>query len=81
VCTGDGPGLMEAANRGAPETKGLNVEINILLPHEQNTNPYVSWELNFEFNYFFMRKFWFAYMAKALVAFPGGFGTIGEFLS
>jgi predicted Rossmann-fold nucleotide-binding protein len=72
---------MEAANRGAPETKSLNVRINILLPHEQNNNPYVLCELNFEFNYFFMRKFWFAYMAKALVGFPGGFGTIGEFLS
>jgi predicted Rossmann-fold nucleotide-binding protein len=72
---------MEAASRGASETKGLNVEINILLPHEQNNNPYVLWELNFEFNYLFMRKFWFAYMAKALVAFPSGFGTIGEFLS
>ncbi len=79
ICTGGGPGLMEAANRGASEAKGLNIGLNISLPHEQNDNPYISRELDFEFNYFFMRKFWFTYLAKALVAFPGGFGTIDEF--
>ncbi|NQU57025.1 MAG: LOG family protein [Rhodospirillales bacterium] len=79
VCTGGGPGLMEAANRGASEARGLNIGLNISLPHEQNNNPYISRELNFEFNYFFMRKFWFTYLAKALVAFPGGFGTMDEF--
>jgi uncharacterized protein (TIGR00730 family) len=79
VCTGGGPGLMEAANRGASEAKGLNIGLNISLPHEQHDNPYISRELNFEFNYFFMRKFWFTYLAKALVAFPGGFGTMDEF--
>ena len=79
VCTGGGPGLMEAANRGASEAKGLNIGLNISLPYEQNNNPYISSELNFEFNYFFMRKFWFTYMAKALVVFPGGFGTMDEF--
>jgi hypothetical protein len=79
VCTGGGPGLMEAANRGASEAKGLNIGLNISLPHEQHDNPYISRELNFEFNYFFMRKFWFTYLAKALIAFPGGFGTMDEF--
>ena len=79
VCTGGGPGLMEAANRGASEAKGLNIGLNISLPHEQFANPYISRELNFEFHYFFTRKFWFIYMAKALVAFPGGFGTLDEF--
>jgi uncharacterized protein (TIGR00730 family) len=79
VCTGGGPGLMEAANRGASEAKGLNIGLNISLPNEQNDNPYISRELDFEFNYFFMRKFWFTYLAKALVAFPGGFGTMDEF--
>ncbi|MBC8267396.1 MAG: TIGR00730 family Rossman fold protein [Rhodospirillaceae bacterium] len=79
VCTGGGPGLMEAANRGASEARGLNIGLNISLPHEQSDNPYVSRELNFEFNYFFMRKFWFTYLAKALIAFPGGFGTMDEF--
>jgi len=79
VCTGGGPGLMEAANRGASEAKGVNIGLNISLPHEQHDNPYISRELNFEFNYFFMRKFWFTYLAKALIAFPGGFGTMDEF--
>ncbi|MBT4933120.1 MAG: TIGR00730 family Rossman fold protein [Rhodospirillaceae bacterium] len=79
VCTGGGPGLMEAANRGASEARGLNIGLNISLPHEQSDNPYISRELNFEFNYFFMRKFWFTYLAKALIAFPGGFGTMDEF--
>jgi len=79
VCTGGGPGLMEAANRGASEAHGLNIGLNISIPHEQVNNPYVSRELEFEFNYFFMRKFWFTYLAKALIAFPGGFGTLDEF--
>ena len=79
VCTGGGPGLMEAANRGASEAKGLNIGLNIAIPHEQHDNPYISRELAFEFNYFFMRKFWFTYLAKALIAFPGGFGTMDEF--
>lgn len=79
VCTGGGPGIMEAANRGASEAKGLNIGLNISLPHEQHDNPYISRELNFEFHYFFTRKFWFIYLAKALVVFPGGFGTLDEF--
>ncbi len=79
VCTGGGPGLMEAANRGASDAKGLNIGLNIAIPFEQHENPYISRELTFEFNYFFMRKFWFTYLAKALIAFPGGFGTMDEF--
>ncbi|MFN0166573.1 MAG: TIGR00730 family Rossman fold protein [Bryobacteraceae bacterium] len=78
VCSGGGPGIMEAANRGASEAGGMNAGFNISLPFEQLPNPYISPELNFEFHYFFMRKFWFAYLAKALVAFPGGFGTLDE---
>jgi len=78
VCTGGGPGIMEAANRGASEAKGLNIGLNINLPLEQHDNPYISRELAFEFHYFFMRKFWFMFMAKALVIFPGGFGTMDE---
>ncbi|MBT3767351.1 MAG: LOG family protein [Rhodospirillaceae bacterium] len=78
VCTGGGPGIMEAANRGASEAKGLNIGLNINLPQEQHDNPYISRELAFEFHYFFMRKFWFMFMAKALVIFPGGFGTMDE---
>ncbi len=79
VCSGGGPGIMEAANRGASEAKGLNIGLNISLPMEQIDNPYISRELNFEFHYFFMRKFWFAYLAKAVVVMPGGFGTLDEF--
>jgi len=78
VCTGGGPGIMEAANRGARDAGGKTIGLNIALPHEQYPNPYISPELNFQFNYFFMRKFWFAYLAKALIVFPGGFGTLDE---
>jgi uncharacterized protein (TIGR00730 family) len=78
VCTGGGPGIMEAANRGASEAKGINAGLNVQLPHEQEDNPYITRELNFEFHYFFMRKFWFVYLAKAIVIFPGGFGTFDE---
>ncbi len=78
VCTGGGPGIMEAANRGAAEAKGLNVGLTISIPDEEFDNPYVSRELHFYFHYFFMRKFWFVYLAKAVVLFPGGFGTLDE---
>jgi len=78
VCTGGGPGIMEAANRGASEAGGINMGLNISLPMEQHDNPYITRELNFEFHYFFMRKFWFVYLAKALIVFPGGFGTMDE---
>ena len=78
VTTGGGPGIMEAANLGAREAGGQTIGLNINLPYEQMPNPFISPELNFEFHYFFMRKLWFAYLAKALVVFPGGFGTLDE---
>jgi len=78
ICSGGGPGIMEAANRGASDAGGKTIGLNIGLPFEQRPNPYITPELMFEFHYFFMRKFWFAYLAKALVIFPGGFGTIDE---
>jgi len=78
VCSGGGPGIMEAANRGAYEAGGKSIGLSIELPHEQFANPYISHELSFNFHYFFMRKLWFAQIAKALIVFPGGFGTMDE---
>ena len=78
VCTGGGPGIMEAANRGASEAHGMNVGLTISIPVEEFDNPYVTRELAFHFHYFFMRKFWFAYLAKAVIVFPGGYGTLDE---
>ncbi len=79
ICTGGGPGIMEAANRGAKKAGGYSIGLNISIPFEQFVNKYVSPNLSFEFHYFFMRKFWFAYLAKCLIVFPGGFGTMDEF--
>ncbi len=78
VCTGGGGGIMEAANRGAADAGGRTIGLNISLPEEQQANPYVTPELSFEFRYFFMRKLWFAHMARAIAVFPGGFGTLDE---
>ena len=78
ITSGGGPGIMEAANRGAYDAGGKSIGLNIKLPFEQFPNPYITPELNFEFHFFFMRKFFFAYLAKALVVFPGGFGTLDE---
>jgi hypothetical protein len=79
ICSGGGPGIMEAANRGAKKAGGPSLGLNITLPMEQSPNPFISPELSFDFHYFFVRKFWFAYLAKALIIFPGGFGTLDEF--
>ncbi|HXJ37316.1 MAG TPA: TIGR00730 family Rossman fold protein [Candidatus Eisenbacteria bacterium] len=78
VCSGGGGGIMEAANRGASDAGGRTIGLNIGLPHEQRPNPYITPGLSFEFHYFFMRKLWFAHLARAIVVFPGGYGTLDE---
>src|SRR5258706_13679515 len=78
VCTGGGPGIMEAANRGASDAGGENIGLTISIPIEEFDNPFITSDLRFHFHYFFMRKFWFTYLAKAVVVFPGGFGTLDE---
>jgi uncharacterized protein (TIGR00730 family) len=80
ICSGGGPGIMEAANKGAQLAGGKSIGLNISLPKEQYPNPFITPELNFEFHYFFMRKYWFMYLGKALIAFPGGFGTMDELM-
>ena len=80
ICSGGGPGIMEAANKGAALARGISIGLNIEIPFEQAANPYISRELSLDFHYFFMRKFWFVYLAKALVIFPGGFGTMDELM-
>src|SRR3990170_2445283 len=78
VCTGGGPGIMEAANQGASDARGVNIGLTISIPAEEFDNPFVTRDLRFHFHYFFMRKYWFAYLAKAVIVFPGGFGTLDE---
>lgn len=78
ICSGGGPGIMEAANRGAADAGGITIGLNITLPHEQHDNPFITDGLAVKFRYFFMRKFWFVYLAKAVIIFPGGFGTMDE---
>ncbi|HSQ42935.1 MAG TPA: TIGR00730 family Rossman fold protein [Fibrobacteraceae bacterium] len=78
ICTGGGPGIMEAGNRGAFDAQGKTIGLNIQLPYEQHPNPYISPELNLQFRYFFIRKFWFLFKARCLVGFPGGWGTLDE---
>src|SRR5208282_659300 len=80
VCSGGGGGIMAAANQGASEAGGQTIGMNISLPHEQQANPFITHRLAFEFHYFFMRKLWFAQLARALIAFPGGFGTLDELM-
>jgi len=80
ICSGGGPGIMEAANKGASVAGGKSIGLNISIPHEQEPNPFISEEFGFEFHYFFMRKYWFVYLAQALVIFPGGFGTLDELM-
>tara|TARA_Y100001970_G_scaffold77905_1_gene99148 strand:- start:1996 stop:2553 length:558 start_codon:yes stop_codon:yes gene_type:complete len=80
ICSGGGPGIMEAANRGASEADGINIGLTISLPYEASGNKWISEDLNMKFHYFFMRKFWFLYLAKALIVWPGGFGTLDELM-